>query len=228
MDITKKDNHKEDIDILLKDLDIAKVGVVHVGAHEGEEVEQYLAMGFKNIMLIEANPDVINSLHAKYGDNLNVHIKHLAVSDRRGTIDFHIHTSRSGNVEPASMLKMKEFDKIVPTLKTAKTITVPTSTLEDVFETEHAIADYNLLNIDVQGAEKLVLKGAEGVLSKFDAIICEVSLVELYEGAATEKEIVSFLEERNFNRKDCIYHELYDDEKSFKAWGECLFIKQKN
>jgi len=36
---------------------LAGRGVVHVGAHQGEEVESYFEHGFQQILLIEANPD---------------------------------------------------------------------------------------------------------------------------------------------------------------------------
>lgn len=55
-----------------------------------------------------------------------------------------------------------------------------------------------LLKLDVQGAELDVLRGAAKLLSKIDAIYCEVSFVELYAQQPTASEIISFLRDHNF------------------------------
>ncbi|PIQ48573.1 MAG: hypothetical protein COW03_09310 [Cytophagales bacterium CG12_big_fil_rev_8_21_14_0_65_40_12] len=226
MDVTKNDDHQEDIDLLLKGNLIPKRGIIHIGAHEGQEVAKYLALGFKKIMLIEANSELVELLNDKFRNVSEVVVVFQAISDIEGTIDFHIHTSRSGSTEPASILKMKEFNKIVKTLSTPKTIQVPTCRLESLFKDQYELEDYNFINVDVQGAELHVFKGASSILPHFDAIISEVNLIELYEGAALEEEIVDYLEKHSFIKEKCIYHELYEGERHFKAWGECLFLNK--
>jgi len=119
---------------------------------------------------------------------------------------------------------MKEFNKIVTSLSTPKTIKVPVIKLEDVFADGHNVNDYNFISADVQGAELQVFKGCESILSKFDAIISEVNLVELYEGGALEEELTDYLASHSFEKTKCVYHELYKGEDRFPAWGECIFI----
>jgi len=109
---------------------IAKRGIIHVGADIGQEVPQYLEYGFKNIILIEANPKSFAILEAKFGHSENIRLFNYAICDRTGAVDFHIHTSRSGNTEPASVLPMKRFSEIVKTLHTPETIRVPAMTLD--------------------------------------------------------------------------------------------------
>lgn len=36
-------------------------GILHIGAHEGEECEVYNEIGFDSVMWIEADPDVLKS-----------------------------------------------------------------------------------------------------------------------------------------------------------------------
>jgi len=227
MSIVKKDNHKEDITLLLKKNKIEKRGIIHIGAHEGQEVESYLSLGFKKIMLIEANPDLAENLKNNFKSFKEVTVINNAISDSEGTVDFHIHTSRTGSTEPSSLLKMKEFKNIVPSLNTIKTIKVSAISLGKLFEWNYLIQDYNFLNVDVQGAELQVFKGASSILNFFDVIISEVNLIELYEGAPLEHEIVQFLDSFSFVKKKCVYHELYKGENRFKAWGECIFVKTK-
>jgi len=112
-------------------------------------------------------------------------------------------------------------------LHTPKTIRVPAITLDTLFEKyKIAHAGYNFINIDIQGAELLAFKGATKLLSCIDVIISEVNLVEMYENGALEGDIVAFLEQHGFERKHAIYHTLYEEDATFPAWGECLFVKR--
>jgi FkbM family methyltransferase len=207
--------------------DIAKRGIIHVGADTGQEVPQYLDYGFKNIILIEANPRSYKALEAKFSRYCNVSLFNYAICDRSGIVDFHIHTSRSGSTEPASILPMNRFKQIVKTLHTAETIQVPAITLDCLVETyDIALDGYNFVNIDIQGAELLALRGATKVMPFLDAIIAEVNLIEMYESGALESEIVAFLASQGFEKRHAVYHTLYDETSTFPAWGECLFMKQ--
>jgi FkbM family methyltransferase len=206
---------------------IAKVGVVHVGADVGQEVGQYFNYGFENIILIEANPECYKILLSKFGDDPRIRVFNYAICDKQGTVDFHIHTSRSGSTEPASILAMKRFKEIVKTLHTTKTIQVPAVTLDALFE-KHQIAftAYNFINIDIQGAELLAFRGAQKLLSSIEVIVSEVNVVEMYENGALEGDVVEFLDKQGFDRMHAIYHALYDENSTFPAWGESLFVKR--
>jgi len=222
-------NHQDDLRNILNRqelLTVAKRGIVHVGAHHGEEVEQYVRLGFDKIVLIEANPEAYEALITKFGADERIRIFNYAICDRVETVNFHLHASRSGSAEPASILRMKRFSEIVPTLYTRKTIQIPAITLDALLD-RHALrpADYNYLNIDIQGAEILALKGATTVLASMDVVVCEVNLVELYEGGPTEEEIVALLQDHGFAKKHAVYHTLYDEHSTFPAWGECLFVR---
>ena len=228
MEITKDHNHKADIEILFANhvISKSKKGIIHIGAHKGEEVETYINLGFENIILIEPNPELYDFLLTKFENNPKIKIFGIAISDSSGVMDFHIHTSQSGSVEPSSLLKMKEFNKIVKTLRTAKTISVPVITLDEFFIINQlSTKDYNYINIDVQGAELMAFKGATATLKDIDVVISEVNLIELYEHAPLEKDIIDYLEKCGFEKTNVIYHTLYDENGTFPAWGECLFIK---
>jgi methyltransferase, FkbM family len=222
--------HVDDVQNLLQHLPrLERRGVIHVGAHRGEEVDSYLGAGFDEIVLIEANPSMHGELAVRFAGDARVRPFHCAISDHDGTIDLHIHTSRTGSVEPASILPLKRFKEIVGTLHTPETVRVRCRTLDSLLLENEISADaFGLLNIDVQGAELLVLKGAERTLASIEAVIAEVALLELYEGAPLENEIVEFLGERGFVKVEGIYHTLYEDRSVFPAWGECLFVKERD
>jgi FkbM family methyltransferase len=221
------DDHDRDVRFLLSRLQVApQATVIHVGAHRGEEVQAYLDAGFARIILVEANPVACQKLATTFVHDQRVQSFHCALTDHEGTVDLYLHTSRLGSVEPASLLRLKRFKEIVPTLQTPATIRVPCQSL-DSFCASHGIDPQTvaLLNVDVQGAELLVLAGGRSALASIGAVIAEVSLVELYEGSASEDEIAALLGSYGFRRVEGIYHTLYDEQSTFPAWGECLFAK---
>ena len=73
----------------------------------------------------------------------------------------------------------------------------------------------------------MVLEGAEETLASVQAVLTEVHVIELYDGAATEEEVNAFLEQRGFERVDSVYHELHDERTRFPAWGESLFMRRE-
>ena len=63
---------------------------------------------------------------------------------------------------------------------------------------EHA----DFLKLDVQGYELEVLKGADHVLTSVEAVMMEVNLIAVYEGAPLADEAVSFMAARGFRVYD--------------------------
>jgi FkbM family methyltransferase len=202
-------------------------GVIHVGAHLGEEVESYLQHGYQPILLVEANPQTFEILKERYGRRPEVKIFQYAITDFNGKTSLRIHTSRSGNTESSSLLRLKKFKEIVKTLNNTATVEVPAIRLDDLLISQNLPpSDYSVLNVDVQGAELQVLRGAPKILAGLRAVLTEVNLLELYEGCALEKEVLNFLQLNGFEPVDALYHELYDENSRFPAWGEVLSVKR--
>lgn len=221
-------NHPAILEELLKHgMDtVPHTGVIHVGAHHGQEVETYLRAGFSRVVLVEPNPACADLLRAQHEKNRKVRVFEEALSDFNGTADFHIHTSRTGSTEPASLLKMKRFKEIVSTLHTPKTLQVPVITLDALFLREKWEAtDFSVLNLDTQGSELSILKGAGARLQSFSAVITEVQLIELYENAPLSPELNAFLTNAGFSLRKTLVHEMYDAKGTFPAFAETLYIK---
>ncbi len=202
----------------------AEAAVLHIGAHMGEEVPFYIAKGFKNIYLVEANPDVADRLSDKFSGNSRVQVFNLAICDKTGIADLIVHETIKGSVESASILELKELGKIVPVFDSSKKYSVPSNTL-DGFVLEHNLqSKIDLLTLDIQGAELLALTSGRNCLRDVSALICETNLIENYEGCPSEQEIDNFLENMGFKKILGVYHELYTRDDRFPAWGECLWI----
>jgi FkbM family methyltransferase len=205
---------------------VAAKGAIHVGAHQGQEVDVYLEHGFERVLLIEANPEWCTWLQDKWRGDPRIRVLHYAVTDFDGTVELQLHTSRSGSNEPASVLPMKRFKDVVKTLETKGTLTVPAICLDTLFASEGLRPeDYDLLNIDIQGAEKLAFLGAPTLLSRIPAVLTEVNVIEMYEGGGTEAEIDALLTSHGLACVESLYHELYDEHGHFPAWGEKLYMR---
>ena len=201
-------------------------GVIHVGAHAGEEVACYDAAGLRPIVLIEANPRCCDTLGSTFGSRGDVTVVHAAMTDFDGRTTLHLHTSRSGSQEAASLLDLKRFKDIVQTMTTPSAVEVPARRLDEVRAERFPSEAFNLLVIDTQGTELEVLRGAERTLASIDAVIVEVALLELYDGGAAADAIRAFLDQRGFVEVDALFHELRERDHVFPAWGELLFVRR--
>lgn len=94
--------------------------------------------------------------------------------------------------EPSSsLLQMADLHReAFPYTTASEAVTVPVRRLYEYADLIHGRA---LLKLDVQGYELHVLRGAGETLGRFDAVVLEVSHVELYHGAPTPMELWRFL-----------------------------------
>jgi FkbM family methyltransferase len=156
-----------------------------------------------------------------------VRVFNYAIADFDGTVGLKLHTSRTGSTEPASILELKQFKDIVTTLETRGIVEVRALRLDTLFEThELRYEDYDLLNIDIQGAEKLAFLGGPRLLRQIAAVLTEVNVIEMYDGGATEGEIDDLLGSHGLVCVETLYHELYDARGTFPAWGEKLYVRR--
>ena len=78
---------------------------------------------------------------------------------------------------------------------------------------------YNFMNIDVQGYELEVLKGAKKTLKSIDLIISEVNKEEMYKDCPKIEDITSYLAEFGFVK---IFEYWQQDGGT---WGDALYFK---
>lgn len=221
------DDHRATIEQFLAVLTRPLRTVVHVGAHAGEEVDAYRRHGARRILLVEANPASCEALAAAFGSIADVDVIHAAVTDHEGTDRLLLHTNARGETESASLLRMKRLGEIVSTLRTEGAVEVPAKTLDRILEEAGVdVSEIGLLVCDVQGAELSVLRGAPRTLSAINAVLTEVALVELYEGAAGEEEVATLLVNAGLNEVAGVDYELYEGDRRFRAWGDRLFVRR--
>ncbi len=154
--------------------------VLDVGANDGGFAKMVLAAGFEGrIISFEALPDAYSALRTASERHSNWLVApRLALSDEEGTASFHITQSDTSS----SLLQpLDSFVSDTPQVEVKQIIKVATQKLDDLNEIEFD-PTRTLLKLDVQGGETKVLRGAEKSLQTMAGILCEMSLMPLYEG----------------------------------------------
>ena len=187
-------------------------GVVHVGAHDLQELEYYKSLGIKNRMWVDGNRKTTKEgeliIGAYIGDGKPYHVVYIA----------------SNNGESTSLLKPLLHLEKYPEIKFMRKYIdeeVQTYRLDQVgfgdqLKEGH---DFDLLVLDIQGMEYSTLKAMDKYATYFDCIVTEAYLEELYEGCGYLHEIDVLLEGRGYER-------VAFEEEQGKGWGNAYYQKK--
>lgn len=192
---------------------LAPSGVLHIGGFIGDEDGTYRAMGFASRLFVEAQPDTFEKLKANLAGH-GAACEHVAISDRVGTATFHVMT----NGQSSSLLPPLRHLEIYPRIRKTTEIEVATTTIDELLSREpYRQQRFNFINIDIQGAELLAMRGAEATLPAVDIINAEVNFDELYEGGPHIRDLDDFLWARGFLR--------IDTASAHANWGDAIYIR---
>ena len=188
-------------------------GILNIGANSDneKEYEMYKRLDVKNTMFFEPLPHVFEKLkNSLVGKSILVN---TALGNTIGTIEMNVETANKGMsssiLEPS--LHLQQYPHIQFTNKMMVNITK----LDTFIEEKN---NYNMINIDVQGYELEVFKGASEFLNYIDYIIAEVNRDELYKGCARVEEIDDYLKKYAFERVETTWDGI--------TWGDALYIKK--
>ena len=191
-------------------------GVIHIGGFVGEELNCYRSIGLTNTVIFEPQPklfDIIKNKLILQEKAYDVALgsksdkKTMYISHREGGVD-------NGSGASSSLLKPKKHLEEHPEVTFPETIDVEIKTLD-----EFNLSGFNFLNIDVQGYELEVLRGATKLLPNIDAMIVEVNRDEVYEGCPMIQDIDDFLLPFGIERK----FEYWQS----KSWGDAIYMRNK-
>jgi FkbM family methyltransferase len=141
--------------------------LVDVGAYMGFYTV-YACRRARRVLTIEPNPMALAYLKTNVALN-NCHnaiVVPKAVSDKRGVVKLRI-------PRPAKKGHISTMASIVWSFKEALEIDVEADTLDNIVD-EAGLDSVDFIKIDVEGAEGLVVKGAERTLRKAKAILIEI------------------------------------------------------
>jgi FkbM family methyltransferase len=149
--------------------------------------------------------------------NAVLHENAIGPRARKATI--HI----AGKDDSSSLLPIsKRQDELFPGTAEIGTKEITVSLLASLLPAD-SIDGPALLKLDVQGYELEALKGCEGLLDRFEHIYAECSFVELYEGQAMARDVITFLQTRGFGLEG-VYNVTYDS-RGMAIQGDFLFGK---
>ena len=179
-----------------------------------EELKVYNDYGLSNdkIIWIEANPTLIKkNLDI---DNTRI-IKNFICCDKDNTKSI-LNITKNG--QSSSILELGTHKIYYPKIKYIKQIEVNNKRIDTMYKTENIPNNFaNFLNIDIQGAELLALKGMGNILLNFDYVYLEVNKEYVYEKCALIDEIDTYLNIYKFKRVETKW--------TNANWGDALYIK---
>lgn len=195
-------------------------GIVHIGGCKGEELFSYYKSKIKNIILVEANPDLIKGLNFKkfiYNNflRMNISIENFAAFNQNDQI---MNLNITNNLQSSSVLNLLKHSELYPNIIVKKKTKIITKTINKIFEENYDIKNFNFLNLDIQGAELKAMEGCSEILSSIDAVYTEINFEELYEGCPHVNEIDLFLNEFKFKR-------VLTKTPDHPSWGDALYLK---
>ncbi len=200
-----------ELEELVKEFKMDIKGVIHIGAHRGQEVPTYRKLDIREIALFEPNEDALRYLRQ---DCKDCQIYDVALSNIEGEADMFVSADNQG--QSNSLLEPAKHLQAHPEIKFNGKNSVRVRMLDRV---GLDIGRYNMINIDVQGAELMVFKGATESLQHIDYVYTEVNFDETYKGNALVGELDSFLGQFGFVR--------VATNDTPGIWGDALYIKRK-
>ena len=171
--------------------------VLDVGANTGQFAMDIRKKGYDGkIVSFEPLKNAWKQLKYNAAKDINWEVhERVAIGDKNGLVDINI----SKNSVSSSILPMLEAHSEADSTsiyigkEKSKIITL------DVVIDDYLDNNSNcFIKLDTQGYEWQVLDGASNILKKANGILCEVSLVPLYEGQHLWMDVLSRLEKEGF------------------------------
>jgi len=200
-------------DELIFKYDLKIRGVIHIGAHYGQEYAEYVKFNIKDILFFEPLKEnfKILSQNIKLTDSIKLY--NIALGNIEGEIEMFVETANQGM--SSSILEPDVVLTQYPYIKFDNKELVKINKLDNiVYDREK----YNFINIDVQGYELEVFKGAINSLKYIDYIMTEINNAHIYKDCPLEDEIDSFLLNFGFVRVETYWAGV--------TWGDALYIKK--
>jgi FkbM family methyltransferase len=170
--------------------------VLDVGASVGMYARQLRRLGFDSrIVSFEPLSNPFAALDRAAARDPLWECRRLALGSADCTAEINI----AGNSTSSSLLEMEDRQlQSAPRARYVGTEQVPVARLDSIWSEIVHKDDRVYLKLDVQGFELEVLRGAESSLGSVDCVQAELSLIPLYQGAPTFRELMDELGARGF------------------------------
>lgn len=187
-------------------------GILHLGAHDCEELVDYINNGVnpQKIYWVDAIKEKVDEMKSKGVANVFC----AALDDKEQTIKFNI----TNNGQSSSLLDFGTHQASYPHIHVVESREVTTQTLKSFIESNDIkMEGCNFWNLDIQGKELDVLRSGEEYLVYADALYCEVNTQEVYKGCGRLEELDAFLYNKGFLRIIV--------KMTQQGWGDALYLR---
>lgn len=196
-------------------------GVLHIGAHKGEEAEAYTGAGVQQVLWIEGNQSLMKDLYDAT-KKFRMEQQYLCeiLSDKDGEkVKFYI----TNNSQSSSILPLGLHRFYHPLVRVVEIREVETIRFDSLYKKHAAMVpleEYDFVNLDVQGAELKVLQGFGDLLQKypFKAIYTEVNERYLYKNCCLVGELDEYLKQFGFQR--------ITTRMTVFKWGDAMYVRK--
>ena len=203
------------INELIQVFKINITGILHIGAHECEELNDYNNAGVtnQNIYWIEAMQEKVDLMKSK---NNMINIYQAVIDD---VADKEINFKITNNGESSSILDFGSHEIHHPQVKVVETRSLKTNRMDTVIQKYNIpIENLNFINLDIQGVELRALKSMEKYFHYIKYIYTEVNIEEVYKNCNMMHEIDSYLAQFGFER---VAQRIYTQ----FGWGDAFYMK---
>lgn len=186
---------------LIKKYNLKIKGLIHIGAHYGEEASDYLRQGIKPIILVEPSPKSF----MKMLESLETTPELVLINKAFGsTCQIMKMNCADNDGQSNSLLKPKLHKEQWPGVLFDQEMYVNVTTVDAEMETlsKDIVKRINCISIDTQGSELDVFRGASNFLKQIDYIFTEISSKEFYENNTLLNDLIAFLKESGFEMVD--------------------------
>ena len=186
-------------------------GVLHVGAHLGEEAIEYESFGWLPVIWIEAQPKLVLALRNKLSEDKH-QVFEAAIWDEDSV---KMKFLMANNSQSSSLLNFGSHSKSYPSIIMDEQFEVSTVRLDTLLG---EVDIPNFANFDIQGVEGRAIVSLGRRIDSIDAIYTEVNGKEVYVGCMQIDEMDNLLKSKGFKRVAVRW-------VLGKGWGDALYLR---
>ena len=199
---------------LVRAFGISPIGLIHIGAHHAEEIDEYTVTGVRGslpIIWVEANPTIAENLIKKLNLAEN-RVINTAAWDLSGLI---LKLNVASSTSSSSLLELGTHIEKYPDITYQSQVEVMTSRMEELLGTDDK---HDFLVLDIQGAEANAIRGFGKKLKQIKWVYMEVAKSEIYKGSGTVEDIDQLMAAAGFKRIITFWQRKL-------GWGDALYIQ---
>lgn len=195
---------------------VEPMGILHVGAHDGEEYQEYLAnnmLGGGSCIWVEAQPNKAEQLEEKLRNDP----KHKVINALAWSEEVWLELKVTTRTASSSVFDLGYHAQFYKDIKVEKTTPVKAVRLDSILSEADS---FDFVVLDVQGAELEALRGLGDLLGNVNWVFTEVSKKNLYIGGASHVDVDKFMQSVGFRRR-------FVEWDRNAGWGDALYVRDE-